>query len=210
MSGFSRQDILDEGFKPLLRTSTEPKLMGNPNPKLGRRASFAADTGEAVNEQSVWESTSWSKFERARGRTMSRGNSFVYSTSEPITKSPDRSRTRSQSFVTDVRDMIAVVDPFSTGAHLAAEISMQGLKCARIFSIWDSPVAALVQKGLEVEYCATVQHDERNEDQDQAIEDTIKALRALPFNIIAVIPGAENWCGIGRRPVSSHGPTLER
>ena len=67
---------------------------------------------------------------------MSRGNSFVYSTSEPITASPDRSRTRSQSFVTDVRDMIAVVDPFSTGAHLAAEISMQGIEmCTHLFDL---------------------------------------------------------------------------
>ena len=79
----------------------------------------------------------------------------------------------------------------ATGAHLAAEVSNRGLKCARLFSIWDSPVAALVQQGLEVEYTATIQHDDRNEDQDDAIAQTINQIRALPYRIVAVIPGAE-------------------
>jgi biotin carboxylase len=87
--------------------------------------------------------------------------------------------------------MVVVIDPFSTGAHLAAEVGLRGLKCARLFSIWDSPVAALVQQGLEVEYTATIQHDDKNEDQNQAIDDTILSIKALPYNIIAVIPGAE-------------------
>lgn len=190
MASFNDEDVLNEGFMPLKRTATEPKVLSKPQPHLTRHSSFAANTGERVYEQSVWESTAWSKFERARGRTMSRGNSFVYSTSSrPDPSSPTRSR--SQSIATDTRDMIVVVDPFSTGAHLAAEVSNRGLKCARVFSIWDSPVAALVLQGLEVEYTATIQHDDRNEDQDQAIASTIQALRALPYNILAVIPGAE-------------------
>lgn len=190
MASFNEDDVLNEGFMPLKRTLTEPKVLSKPQPHLQRHASFAADTGERVNEQSVWESTTWSKFERARGRTMSRGNSFVYSTSSrPDPSSPTRSR--SQSIATDTRDMIVVVDPFSTGAHLAAEVSNRGLKCARLFSIWDSPVAALVQQGLEVEYTATIQHDDRNENQNDAIAQTISQLQSLPYNIVAVIPGAE-------------------
>ena len=39
---------------------------------------------------------------------------------------------------------IGVVDPFSTGAHLAADAAAMGYRVIRILSIWDSPVAALV------------------------------------------------------------------
>ena len=92
---------------------------------------------------------------------------------------------------TDRPSIMVVVDPFSTGAHLAREVTRAGLKCARVFSIWDSPVAALIQQGLEVEYCATVQHNDSAADQEAALSDTIASLRALPFNIIAIMAGAE-------------------
>jgi biotin carboxylase len=192
-------DVVAEGFRPLQRVATEPRKMGsssNNKESMQRHNSFIRDTGESTDEQSVWQSTTWSKFERARGRTMDRANSFVFATTQRTNSfigdfmgSPLRSR--SQSFITDVRDMIVVVDPFSTGAHLAAEVSRQGVKCARVFSIWDSPVAALIQQGVEVEYTATIQHDDRNEDQDRAINDTVAQIKALPYNILAVIPGAE-------------------
>ena len=61
-----------------------------------------------------------------------------------------------------------IVDPFSTGAHLAAAVCKAGFKCARVFSIWDSPVAALCQDGITAEYCATVQHDDQLQDEDIA------------------------------------------
>ena len=206
----NEEDVLSEGFKPLKRMNTEPAVLSKPNPQLARSTSFITAAGKigspvpAGTEHTVWENTSWSKFERARGRQMDRSNSFVYATtqrsrapSEVFNQAPGPDsfsplRSRSQSFVTpEVRNMIAVVDPFSTGAHLAAEVSKRGLKCARVFSIWDSPVSALVQQGLEVEYTATIQHDDRKEDTTEAIKETLAALRALPYNIVAVIPGAE-------------------
>eukprot|EP01034_Spumella_vulgaris_P037707 gene37707-46522_t len=100
---------------------------------------------------------------------MDRANSFVGS----------RSRTQSQNHEGVREGAIVIVDPFSTGAHLAAEV------------FWDSPVAALVQKGLDIDYSATIQHNDKLDNQEQAIQETISAIRDLPFPILAVIPGAE-------------------
>ena len=41
------------------------------------------------------------------------------------------------------------------------------------------------------EFCATVQHNDSLADQEAALVDTVAALKALPFPIQAVIPGAE-------------------
>lgn len=68
--------------------------------------------------------------------------------------------------------VIAIVDPFSTGAHLAAEVCKRGYKCARVLSVWDSPIASLVQEGIgHVDFCATVQHNDQLKDQDYAISE---------------------------------------
>ena len=72
---------------------------------------------------------------------------------------------------------IIIVDPFSTGAHLALEVTKAGYKCARVFSIWDSPVAALVQEGLTLDFSATIQHNDRAQDQDAATNDTVAAIK---------------------------------
>lgn len=117
--------------------------------------SFNAETGEKESSQTLWEGSSWEKLGKSRGRTMDRANSFV---------------SRKEETVKESEQAIAIVDPFSTGLHLAAEVRKKGLKCVRVFSIWDSPVANLVQEGLEVDYCATVQHNDRLSDQDAAID----------------------------------------
>jgi hypothetical protein len=140
--------------------------------------SFNAETGEKESAQVLWEGSSWEKLGRSRGRTMDRANSFVGS-------------GRQEGSVRETDQAVAVVDPFSTGAHLAALVCARGYKCVRVFSIWDSPVASLVQEGIVVEYAATLQHNDRLTDQDAAINDTVKALADLPFKIIAVLPGAE-------------------
>lgn len=98
-----------------------------------------------------------------------------------------------------VKGAIVIVDPFSTGAHLAAAVCAAGYKCARVFSIWDSPVAALVQQGLTLDYSATIQHNDILPNQDVATDETVAMLRALPFTIIAVIPGAETGVELADR-----------
>lgn len=122
---------------------------------MSRGMSFNAETGEKESAQELWNGSSWVKMNRARGMTMDRSNTFV---GAPI---PEE--------VTLKDEVIAIVDPFSTGAHLAAEVCKQGYRCARVFSVWDSPVAALVQKGLKIDFCATIQFNDRNPDHDAAV-----------------------------------------
>jgi hypothetical protein len=67
---------------------------------------------------------------------------------------------------------IAVVDPFSTGATLAAAVCEKGYKCVRVLSIWDSPLSGMVDSRLKnLEFCATIQHDNTNPDKDDATDE---------------------------------------
>lgn len=130
-------------------------------PISNRSISFNAKTGEAEHSQTVWEGSSWEKMGKSRGKTMDRANSFVGRTTRGA--SIDEGK--------DFEGVVAVVDPFSTGAHLANEIRKKGFKCARVLSAWDSPVASLVMEGLgDVDFCATVQHNDRMEEQDIAVQ----------------------------------------
>jgi hypothetical protein len=121
----------------------------------GRRTSFNAETGEKESIQFLWENSSWGRLERSRGKMMERAATFVGPS--PVTTAKE------------INEAIAVVDPFSTGAHLAKQIAAAGYKVVRILSIWDSPVAALVEKGLVVEYCATLQFNDLNPNMDSAL-----------------------------------------
>ena len=144
--------IEQEGFKPLKKTATFGSgsgPQGGPEAvprvrEMDRKLSFVGDTEE--DPQALWEGSAWHKLERARGKSMERANSFIGS----------RFGGAGAAAVKE-NAAIIVVDPFSTGAHLAAAVTKAGYKCARVFSIWDSPVAALVQEGLVLDYCATIQ-----------------------------------------------------
>lgn len=119
--------------------------------------SFNAKTGEQESSQALWEGSSFVKMGRARGMTMERSNTFIGGSSIPEDA--------------ELKDeIVIIVDPFSTGAHLAAEVCKQGYRCARVFSVWDSPVAALVQKGLKIDFCATLQFNDRIEHDIAIIE----------------------------------------
>ena len=99
--------------------------------------------------------------------------------------------------------VIFVVDPFSTGAHLACAISDAGYKCGRIFSTWNSPVAALVQEGLMLpEFCATIQFNDNGLDRESALIEIINSIKSLPFPILAILPGAET--GVALADALSH------
>lgn len=129
---------------------TEPtSLSGTRNRSHSYQHSFNAQTGEKESIQFLWENSAWGRLERSKGKVMERANTFV----GPL---PTYSRRE------QIDEAIAVVDPFSTGAHLAKQVAAAGYKVVRIFSIWDSPVAALVEKGLVVEYCASLQFNDLN------------------------------------------------
>lgn len=119
--------------------------------------SFNAKTGEQESSQALWEGSSFVKMGRTRGMTMERSNTFIGGSSIPEDA--------------ELKDeIVIIVDPFSTGAHLAAEVCKQGYRCARVFSVWDSPVAALVQKGLKIDFCATLQFNDRIEHDIAIVE----------------------------------------
>ena len=98
-----------------------------------KNLSFNAKTGEAEPCNSIWEQSAWSRLERSKGKVLARPNSFVGS------RGPMKEENKAKQSMA-----VGVVDPFSTGAHLAADAAAMGYRVIRILSIWDSPVAALV------------------------------------------------------------------
>ena len=52
-------------------------------------------------------------------------------------------------------------------------------------------MAALVMAGVNCDFSATIQHNDQLSDQNSAINETVSSLKGLPFNIVAVIAGAE-------------------
>ena len=89
---------------------TEPTLLPASREKshTSHRASFNASTGEKESIQFLWENSAWGRMERAKGKVMERANTFVGPTQPHVQRD----------------EAIAVVDPFSTGAHLAAQVIM--------------------------------------------------------------------------------------
>lgn len=154
----SEEDVFSEGFQPLRRKNTEPTVINKTKGSESKSSQVVnTETGEMESERGLYDSSSWSRLQKSRGKMMERGNSFV------------GSRSRSDSSVSYANKVVVIVDPFSTGAHLAKEVVQTGYKCARVFSIWDSPVAALVQQGITVDYCATIQHNDSQGDTNAAI-----------------------------------------
>ena len=127
-------------------------------PHLTRGISFNEETGEKESTFSMWEAP---KGEKSKGKLLDRANSFVGATS---------------SHAGAYQGAVVVVDPISTGAHLAAAISQSGAKCVQLLSIWDSPVAHFLQEGVATEFCATIQHDDNNQDEDAATNDVSQHL----------------------------------
>jgi len=130
--------------------------------------SFNEETGEKESQQSMWDAAPHKKTGIAS--MMNRANSFV------------GARDRSNSVVPAKDGAVVVIDPFSTGAHLAAAVTAAGYKCVCLFSIWDSPVSMLVQEGVVCEFSATLQHDDRAADQNIAI-DAVSFLRFLRHHV---------------------------
>jgi biotin carboxylase len=88
----------------------------------------------------------------------------------------------------EVRDAVVIIDPFSTGAVLAADLCAQGFKVVALYSANLDHlvnVANLVPKGVTVSFEAIVPFDE-----DLAVLQA--RLAALPnLRVAAVLPGAE-------------------
>jgi len=100
---------------------------------------------------------------------------------------------------------VVIVDPFSTGANLAALVLKYGYKLVLVFSELDSPVAKLVAKGTNVNPTLLIQHNNTSSNQEQAIQETLLALDNAGAPILAIIPGAETGVELADRLASRYG-----
>jgi hypothetical protein len=143
----------------------------------------------------MWENSPWGKMERSMCR-LERANSFRGTAAE----APEGAEQLPRGAGAGAGGgLVAVVDPFSTGAQLAAQAAKLGYGVVRVLSIWDSPVAALIQDGVTVDYFATVQFNDQDPSEDDATNQCVQALRALPLPVIAVLAGAETGVEIADR-----------
>ena len=65
-------------------------------------------------------------------------------------------------------EAVVVVDPFSSGALIAAGLAARGFRVLRVFSEMDSPVANFVQDGVAAAFDATFQFDSTAKDKKEA------------------------------------------
>lgn len=146
-----------------------PKALPSSKGLMSRGMSFNAETGQKEDPSFLWGSA---------GTPSGPGSASSNAPTE---------RTRANTYMGDappavealaasvpptmLEGAVVLVDPFSTGLHVAAQSAKYGMKVVRVFSIWDSPVAALVNKSVHVDFCATVQHNDTLEDQDAATND---------------------------------------
>ena len=77
-------------------------------------------------------------------------------------------RRNSEDLARIERGAVAIVDPFSTGAFLAFEAAKAGYLVVCVLSERDSPFASFGSGDLKIEYAATIQHENLQEDQEAA------------------------------------------
>lgn len=100
---------------------------------------------------------------------------------------------------------VVVVDPFSTGVNLAATVLKYGYKLIMLFSELDSPVSKLVAKGNNMNPTLMIQHNNRNPNQEEALQATLSELEKSGDPILAIIPGAETGVELAERLASRFG-----
>ena len=179
-------------------------LLPSAQPSI-RNMSFNAKTGEQASAQPMWDNSVYSHMQNAQGsyncafaKCLQSSSLILDAGSHVIGKVSNRALSfigheadRSGPDVAQKQQAIVVVDPFSTGALLAKQCYEAGYKVIQMFSIWNSPVASLVELGLVVEYSASLQFNDMNPNKEEALCNAIDEINALPCPIIAVIPGAE-------------------
>jgi biotin carboxylase len=90
-----------------------------------------------------------------------------------------------------VTGAVVIVDPFSTGANIAATVVKMGFKLIVVMSELDSPVSALVSQSTNLSPTLMIQHDNKAEDQERATAKTIEQISSQGAPVLAIIPGAE-------------------
>jgi len=101
---------------------------------------------------------------------------------------------------------VVVVDPFSSGANLAAMVVSMGYRLVLVFAEMDSPVAKLVAKGTTLTPTLMIQHNNTNPDQDEAIAQTLATLKqSVNVPVLAILPGAETGVELADRLAARFG-----
>ena len=84
------------------------------------------------------------------------------------------------------RQAVIVVDPISTGANVAFEVTRRGYPCIKVASGYVAPALLnLVDATIRTDFVASIAHDSSDPYK------TIQSLRALPFEIVGAISGSE-------------------
>jgi hypothetical protein len=97
---------------------------------------------------------------------------------------------------------VVVIDPFSSGANLAAMVIRMGYKLILAFSEKNSPVAKLVSKTSAFTTSFIVQHDNLSLDQNASVEETILNIKSFSLPILAILPGAETGVELAGKIIS--------
>jgi hypothetical protein len=74
---------------------------------------------------------------------------------------------------------VVVVDPFSSGSLLSAQVLKCKFRLVMVFSEVDSPIANLVQQGTSLKPDVTIQHNNAHDDPEAALAET---LQVRPLN----------------------------
>jgi len=166
--------VLSAGFKPLRKAWSSPD-----GRTIETSLSFNSKLAE-MNKQVLWQNNNpW--------RTLTKNASF------------DKRGRGNSTDISRINEAVVVVDPFSSGALLAEKVVESGRYLVRVFSEFNSPVANLVSETVNLQFDATVQHDDRIEDPAEAADETAKKLKALPWPIVAVMAGAETGVEVADR-----------
>ena len=93
--------------------------------------------------------------------------------------------------VPPITGAVVVVDPYTTGANLAAMVVNWGYRLILVFSDMESPVAKLVAKGTSLSPTLMIQHNNASLDQDDAVATTLTAIKSCGAPVLAILAGAE-------------------
>lgn len=91
---------------------------------------------------------------------------------------------------------VVIVDPFSSGANMAAMAMKWGYRVILVFSVYDNPMGKLMAQDAGAETMLLIQHDNRMHDQKVAMANTLAAIEKqegfdTKSPVLAIIPGAE-------------------
>jgi biotin carboxylase len=201
----SNDKVLKAGFTPLGRTMSAPSKQfplgrSSFDNRLPARESFNGRAGSPeknkAQQQASWDSNPWKPMVRVASFDSRAGSERQ----KRVANSPAfTSLERKESFKRR-EEAVVIVDPFSSGALLAEKVVAGGRHCVRVFAEFESPVASFVSEAYAaVQYDATLQHDDRSPDVAAAADTTAAALSALPWPIVAVLPGAETGVELADR-----------